>query len=34
MRFSQRIFCGQLTPEDIDRPVVLAGWVDAFRDHG
>lgn len=34
MRFSQRIFCGQLTPDDVGRRVLLAGWVDAFRDHG
>src|SRR5512137_3009868 len=34
MLFSQRVFCGQLTPDDVGRRVVLAGWVDAFRDHG
>jgi aspartyl-tRNA synthetase len=34
MRFSQRVFCGQLTEDDVGRPVLLAGWVDAFRDHG
>ncbi len=34
MLFSQRIFCGRLTPQDVGRQVLLAGWVDAFRDHG
>jgi aspartyl-tRNA synthetase len=34
MLFSQRAFCGQLTPDDVGRQVLLAGWVDAFRDHG
>jgi len=34
MLFSQRVFCGQLTPDDLGRQVLLAGWVDAFRDHG
>ncbi len=34
MVFSQRIFCGQLTADDIGREVHLAGWVDTYRDHG
>ncbi len=34
MSFSERVFCGQLTPADAGRGVLLAGWVDACRDHG
>jgi len=34
MLFSQRAFCGHLTSDDVGRQVLLAGWVDAFRDHG
>jgi len=34
MLFAERIFCGQLTLDDVGRMVLLAGWVDAFRDHG
>ncbi len=34
MLFSQRVFCGQVTADDVGRRVLLCGWVDAFRDHG
>lgn len=34
MRFSQRVFCGEVKPDDVGRRVQLCGWVDAFRDHG
>jgi aspartyl-tRNA synthetase len=34
MLFSQREFCGNVTPDDVGRRLLLAGWVDALRDHG
>lgn len=34
MQFTERVFCGRLAPQDVGRRVLLAGWVDAFRDHG
>ncbi|MGV8080722.1 MAG: aspartate--tRNA ligase [Syntrophales bacterium] len=34
MRFSERVFCGHVTPDHVGRTVFLAGWVDAYRDHG
>ncbi|MBN1903647.1 MAG: aspartate--tRNA ligase [Deltaproteobacteria bacterium] len=34
MHFKERLFCGQIKPGDEGRTILLAGWVDAFRDHG
>lgn len=34
MKYSQRVFCGELSPEYVGRSVQLCGWVDAYRDHG
>jgi aspartyl-tRNA synthetase len=34
MDFSERVFCGQLKTDDIGNSVLLAGWIDALRDHG
>ncbi len=34
MLLAERVYCGRLTADDIGRTVLVAGWVDAFRDHG
>ncbi|MEN6320572.1 MAG: aspartate--tRNA ligase [Syntrophaceae bacterium] len=34
MMYHSRIQCGSLGLSDVGRVVVLAGWVDALRDHG
>jgi aspartyl-tRNA synthetase len=34
MNFSERSYCGALSLNQTGRQVVLAGWVDALRDHG
>ncbi|HRR34154.1 MAG TPA: aspartate--tRNA ligase [Kiritimatiellia bacterium] len=34
MVFHERVFCGQVTEADVGQSPLLAGWVDAFRDHG
>ncbi len=34
MLFRERVFCGHLKPDDVGARALLAGWVDAFRDHG
>ncbi|HOW57207.1 MAG TPA: OB-fold nucleic acid binding domain-containing protein, partial [Smithellaceae bacterium] len=34
MDFSQRVFCGEVKTDDAGRDILLAGWVDAYRDHG
>ena len=34
MMFHDRFHCGSLSISDVGREVVLAGWVDALRDHG
>ena len=31
MNYSQRVFCGELSQEDVGRTVQLCGWVDAYR---
>lgn len=34
MNYSNRSFCGELRGSDEGKNIVLAGWVDALRDHG
>jgi len=34
MIYRERTHCGQLSNADENREIRLAGWVDAFRDHG
>ena len=34
MVFHERVFCGQVSESDVGQSLLLAGWVDAFRDHG
>ncbi|MBN1501213.1 MAG: aspartate--tRNA ligase [Spirochaetes bacterium] len=32
--FAERLYCGKLTRSDVDKEILLAGWVDRRRDHG
>ena len=34
MSWRKRTYCGDIDERDVERDVVLMGWVDAVRDHG
>ncbi|MGD9318460.1 MAG: aspartate--tRNA ligase [Desulfobacteraceae bacterium] len=34
MKWRDRVYCGSLRTSDMERDVLLMGWVDAIRDHG
>ena len=34
MKFKRTDYCGKLTKADVSRTVVVAGWVQSYRDHG
>ena len=34
MLYKRTHTCGELTTEDVGKPVVLNGWVDGYRDFG
>lgn len=34
MTYHDRSMCGLISADHVGREVVLAGWVDALRDHG
>ena len=34
MRLKRTVYCNDITPKDLEKEVVLSGWVHRWRDHG
>ena len=34
INWKDRVYCGEITSDDVKSKVKLMGWIDAMRDHG